>query len=88
MFTLSCPTCRTRLALDFDCKYQRKIIVDDMEMRYGEVENWKVGGCDCVGWCKRKAAIKVEQSAYAERTEALIRDQRNGLRSMRRTGAK
>ena len=88
VFTLSCLGCRTRLALDFDCKYQRKIVVEDMERRYGEVYNWMVGGCDCKGWCKRKAAVKIEQSAYAERKEALIRDQRNELRSMRRTGAK
>ena len=83
-FSLSCSGCRRRLALHYDCKYLRKIMVDQIERHYGEVHDWKVGGCACKNYCEQKARVKVEQSAYAERKETPFRDQRNGLRSMRR----
>lgn len=66
----------------------RKQLVLDMEKRWGEVQNWKQGGCDCNSYCVRKANVKIEQSTYTERKEALIRDQAITLRGMRRSRAK
>ena len=86
-YSLMCSGCRTRLVLDYDCKYIRKIMVEAIEKQFGEVHDWKVGGCACTTICERKSRVKVEQSTYAERKETLIRDQRNGLRSMRRSRA-
>ena len=83
VYVMSCPGCRTRLAKAHDCKWMRKQFVADMENRWGEVENWKVGGCDCDRYCKRKANIKIEQSAYAERKETLTKGKRTAVRSVR-----
>lgn len=83
VYIMFCAGCRRRLAISYDCKWMRKQFVEDTENRWGEVSDWKVGGCGCDRYCKRKANIKIEQSFDAERKEALIRDKRNGVRSVR-----
>ena len=66
VFLMQCPSCRTRLALNEPCKYARKLVVQEIEKRYGEVEGWKAEpNCGCGSICKRKARLKnAEQTDY------------------------
>lgn len=84
-YLLNCSECRRRLALAYPCRLLRKQMVAVMEKSYGEVNNWKSGGCDCVKVCKRKANIKIEQSAYAERKETPINSKGTTVRSVRKS---
>ena len=46
------------MALNEPCKTVRKILVESVEKRYGEVIGWKADpSCGCTHICRRKARI-------------------------------
>jgi hypothetical protein len=84
VYQVSCEQCRTDLAISEDCKLIRKYIADSLAV-FGSCDWQREPNCGCQINCKRRqnaeqAKLKVAQS--------LADDQRNELRSMRRSRAK
>lgn len=53
VFSLKCPQCRTRIAVNEPCKLARKVMVDGMR-KWGSTENWEVEpNCGCFKICRR-----------------------------------
>lgn len=59
LYDLTCESCKTRFIQSETCKYLRKVLVAELEPKYGEFADWKEGQtCTCVGICERKARVK------------------------------
>lgn len=84
IFNVACQDCRNALVLTEDCKIIRGYIAEQMS-DYGDT-NWKVEpNCGCEKFCVRNQNAEQARQAVAK---SLAEDQRNELRSMRRTRAK
>ena len=59
IFDVSCPDCRTSIALSQPCKIARKYLVERMINKWGPTEGWEVEPhCGCVKVCKQNSRIK------------------------------
>jgi hypothetical protein len=61
MFDVSCPQCRTAIALSEPCKVTRKEMVDRMLNKWGDTVGWQdEPHCGCEKVCKKRRRIKKE----------------------------
>lgn len=61
VFNLTCPECRTRLAVSEPCKLTREVLVKGME-KWGSTKNWDVEpNCGCKGLCERMHAKRTKR---------------------------
>lgn len=62
IFDVSCPQCRTAIALQEKCKLMRKQLVDHMLNKWGDTAGWQAEPhCGCEKVCVRKQRIKKEE---------------------------
>jgi hypothetical protein len=59
IFDVSCPVCRTSIALSQPCKIARKFLVERMLNKWGPTEGWEVEPhCGCIKVCKQNQRIQ------------------------------
>ena len=70
-YRFTCEGCKTRFIQRESCKYLRKVLVQNLEIKYGEFQGWKEGEtCTCDKVCKRKAAVnKPKEDWHEQQTE-------------------
>jgi len=62
IFNVSCPDCRTAIAMSESCKLSRKQLVDRMLNKWGDTMGWQAEPhCGCVKVCVRKQRIKEKE---------------------------
>jgi hypothetical protein len=62
IFNVSCPGCRTAIAMSESCKLSRKQLVDRMLNKWGDTLGWQSEPhCGCTKVCVRKQRIKEKE---------------------------
>jgi hypothetical protein len=62
IFNVSCPDCRTAIAMSESCKLSRKQLVDRMLNKWGDTLGWQSEPhCGCTKVCVRKQRTKEKE---------------------------
>jgi hypothetical protein len=59
VYRMTCPGCAQRLVMNEQCKIQRSLMAEYLEIRYDIATNWKKEpSCECKDVCERRKNVK------------------------------
>ena len=59
VYTVSCQGCAQRMVMNENCKLQRSMMAEYLEMRYSIATDWKKEpSCKCKDVCERRKNVK------------------------------
>jgi hypothetical protein len=63
VYRLTCKGCANRLVMNEDCKIQRSLMAEYLEIRYDIATDWKKEpSCGCNEVCERRRNVKAKDS--------------------------